>query len=228
MVNENVKILLIEDEKEIARFIELELGCEGYKVEVAYDGMQGLMAARQINPDLIILDRMLPQIDGIEVCKRLRKTSDVPILMLTARADVRDRVEGLDAGANDYLVKPFNLEELMARIRVQLRTRNPVAKTIVEFMNLSIDTQTRDVKRGTNNITLSPKEYDLLLFFMNHPKHVLSRERILENIWGWNFEGEDNVLEVYIHSLREKLEVNNMSRLLQTVRGVGYVLKAST
>ncbi|MBC7473010.1 MAG: response regulator transcription factor [Candidatus Sericytochromatia bacterium] len=228
MSNEITNILLIEDEKDIARFIELELTCEGYKVHVAYDGMQGLMSARQINPDLIILDRMLPQMNGIEVCKRLRQSTDVPILMLTAKGDITDKVEGLDAGANDYLVKPFNLDELLARVRVQLRSKKPFEKTIMEFMDLHLDTTTREIKRGDKKINLSPKEYDLLMLFMKHPKHVLNRERILENIWGWDFEGEDNVLEVYMHSLREKIEVDGKPRILQTIRGVGYVLKEPT
>jgi DNA-binding response OmpR family regulator len=225
MTKEDIHILLIEDEKEIARFIELELNCEGYKVEVANDGMQGLMAARQNNPDLIILDRMLPQINGIEICKRLRQNSEVPIIMLTAKVEYSDRVEGLDAGANDYLVKPFNLDELLARVRVQLRNSKTITKTRYQFLDLILDTQTREITRRENKIMLSPKEFDLLLLFMNSPKHVLNREKILESIWGWDFEGEDNVLEVYMHSLREKIEIANSPRILHTVRGVGYVLR---
>ncbi len=134
----------------------------------------------------------------------------------------------MDAGANDYLVKPFNLDELLARVRVQLRSKKPFEKTIMEFMDLHLDTTTREIKRGDKKINLSPKEYDLLTLFMKHPKHVLNRERILENIWGWDFEGEDNVLEVYMHSLREKIEVDGKPRILQTIRGVGYVLKEPT
>jgi DNA-binding response OmpR family regulator len=225
MTKEDIHILLIEDEKEIARFIELELSCEGYKVEVANDGMQGLMAARQNNPDLIILDRMLPQINGIEICKRIRQNSDVPIIMLTAKVEYSDRVEGLDAGANDYLVKPFNLDELLARVRVQLRNSKTINKTRFQFLDLILDTQTREITRRENKIMLSPKEFDLLLLFMNSPKHVLNREKILESIWGWDFECEDNVLEVYMHSLREKIEIANSPRILHTVRGVGYVLR---
>lgn len=225
MNKENIHILLIEDEKEIARFIELELGCEGYKVEVAPDGMQGLIAARQNNPDLIILDWMLPQMNGIEICKRLRQTSDVPIIMLTAKVDYSDRVEGLDAGANDYLIKPFNLDELLARVRVQLRNSKTSNKTRFQFLDLILDTQTREITRGENKIILSPKEFDLLLLFLSSPKHVLTREKILENVWGWDFEGEDNVLEVYMHNLREKIEINNLPRILHTIRGVGYVLR---
>jgi DNA-binding response OmpR family regulator len=225
MTNNDIHILLIEDEKEIARFIQLELECEGYKVEVVHDGMLGLMAARQNNPDLIILDRMLPQINGIEICKRLRLNSDVPIIMLTAKVDYSERVEGLDAGANDYLTKPFNLDELLARVRVQLRNSKRTAKNRFQFLDLVMDTQTREIFRGENKIILSPKEFDLLLYFISNPRHVLSRNKILEQVWGWDFEGEDNILEVYMHSLREKLEISNLPRILHTVRGVGYVLK---
>lgn len=219
------KILLIEDEVSIARFIELELQCEGYEIHVCNDGMTGLTKARELEPDLIILDRMLPNIDGIEICKRLRKTSDVPIIMLTAKGEVWDKVEGLDSGANDYIVKPFNLDELLARVRAQLRVRNPKEKTILEFEDITFDLQSREVRRDSKLINLSPKEYELLLLFMKTPKHVLSRSKILENVWGWDFEGEDNILEVYIHGLRDKLEFDNKPRLIHTVRGVGYVLK---
>lgn len=219
------KILLIEDEVSIARFIELELQCEGYEVHVCNDGMTGLTKARELSPDLIILDRMLPNIDGLEVCKRLRKTSDVPIIMLTAKGEVWDKVQGLDSGANDYIVKPFNLDELLARIRAQLRLNNPKEKTILEFEEITFDLQSREVRRDSKLINLSPKEYELLLLFMKTPKHVLSRNKILENVWGWDFDGEDNILEVYIHGLRDKLEFDAKPRLIHTVRGVGYVLK---
>lgn len=219
------KILLIEDEVSIARFIELELQCEGYEVSVCNDGMSGLTKARELNPDLIILDRMLPNIDGLEVCKRLRKTSEVPIIMLTAKGEVWDKVQGLDSGANDYIVKPFNLDELLARIRAQLRLKNPKEKTVLEFEDITFDLQSREVRRDSKLINLSPKEYELLLLFMKTPKHVLSRNKILENVWGWDFDGEDNILEVYIHGLRDKLEFDDKPRLIHTVRGVGYVLK---
>lgn len=225
MEDDSSTILIIEDEKEIAGFIELELKCEGYKVHVSNDGMGGLMSFRQINPDLIILDRMLPQMDGLEICKRIRQSSEVPIIMLTAKDDIIDKVKGLDSGANDYIVKPFNLDELLARVRVQLRLKKPFEKSILDFLDLTIDLKTREVKRSTKKIVLSPKEYDLLALLTSNPRHVLSREKILEKVWGWNFEGEDNVLEVYIHSLREKLETEKMPRIIHTVRGVGYVIK---
>lgn len=219
------RILIIEDEPEIAGFIQLELQYEGYHVEVAHDGQRGLAAARQGAPDLIILDRMLPGLDGVEVCKRLRQSSDVPILMLTAKGETSDKVTGLDAGANDYLVKPFDLEELLARVRVQLRSKAGDDKQSYHFADLSLSVTTRDVRRGDRGIALSPKEFDLLQFFMQHPRVVLGRERILTAVWGYDFGGEDNVLEVYVRYLRQKLEADGEARLIHTVRGVGYVLR---
>lgn len=219
-------ILLIEDDQEILAFIQMELEYEGYQVDIACDGLQGLKAARQNPPpDLIILDRMLPGMDGIAFCKRLRQSSDVPILMLTAKGEVQERVEGLDAGANDYLVKPFDLNELLARVRVQIRLRQPSERSLFEFADLSMDLASHAVKRAGHEITLSPKEFELLHFFLQHPRHVLTRHRILEAVWGWDFEGEDNVLEVYIRYLRKKLELAQLPRLIHTVRGIGYVLK---
>jgi two-component system response regulator MprA len=219
------QILIVEDEHEISRFMELELQCEGYEVTVVHSGMKGLMAAREKPFDLIILDRMLPEMDGIEICRRLRQSSDVPIIMLTAKSEVLERVEGLDAGANDYLVKPFYLEELLARIRTQLRLRQSTLKAQLTFQDLSLDLQTREVKRGTTLVSLSPKEFDLLSLFLQNPRHVLSRDQIITKVWGWDFEGQDNVIEVYMHSLREKIELPGTAKLLHTVRGVGYVLK---
>lgn len=224
MTTNKACILLIEDDTKIARFIELELICEGYEVVVCKDGIEGLTQVRERKPDLVILDRMLPGMEGLEVCKRLRSTSTIPILMLTARAGFPERVEGLDAGANDYLVKPFNLDELLARIRVQLRQRNTESLPRLEFDDLSIDLQTRQVERSGKSIALAPKEFELLLYFMQHPQHVLTRQRIVERLWDW--VEDDNVLDVYIHSLREKLEIGSKSRLLHTVRGVGYVMRS--
>src|SRR5438067_413609 len=160
--NTGPRILVIEDEVDIARFIELELGCEGYQVEVARDGMQGLQKARETPPDLVILDLMLPRLDGIEVCKRLRQHSEVPILMLTARDAIADKVTGLDAGANDYLTKPFSLEELLARVRVQLRQHMQSPKTALRVADLVLDTVTREVRRGDQQVQLTPREFDLL------------------------------------------------------------------
>jgi DNA-binding response OmpR family regulator len=213
------RILIIEDEDDIALLMQCELEAENYDVEVA------AVAARRIQPDLIILDRMLPELDGMEICKRLRQSSDVPIIMVTAKGDFDDRVDGLDAGANDYIPKPFNLNEFLARVRAQLRVRNPTVRTQFEFGPVNLDTQTREVTCADQAIQLSPKEYELLLFFMQHPRQVLSRQRILEVVWGWDFDGEDNVLDVYMHTLRDKLEKADSQRYLQTVRGVGYMLK---
>ena len=219
------RILLIEDEVDIATFISLELGYEGYHVEVAHEGQKGLMMARQSAPDLIILDRMLPGIDGVEICRRLRQSSDVPILMLTAKGETADRVFGLDAGANDYLVKPFDLEELLARVRVQLRSKKTDVKQAYHFADLSLDVETRTVMRANRTVSLSPKEFDLLLYFMQHPRVVLGRERLLNAVWGYDFGGEDNVLEVYVRYVRQKLEAGGEARLIHTMRGVGYVFR---
>ncbi len=226
-MNESVptKILLIEDDAEILGFIETELQFEGYHIEIARDGLKGLQMARQQSYDLIVLDRMLPGMDGLALCRRLRQSSDVPILMLTALSELNDRVEGLDAGANDYLTKPFELEELLARVRVQLRQRQPSTRTNFSFGDLSLNLTSRKVTRGEKQISLSPKEFDLLHYFLQHPREVLTRTRILEAVWGWDFEGEDNVLEVYIRYLRRKVEPEDQPRLIHTVRGVGYVLR---
>lgn len=219
------RILIIEDEREISRFMELELGCEGYEVLVAHDGMQGLMAAREQAFDLIILDRMLPGMEGLEICRRLRKSSDVPIIILTARGEVLERVEGLDSGANDYLTKPFHLEELLARIRLQLRLYKAQQRDELSFEEIVLNIRHRTVLRQQQPIELSPREFDLLQYFLQHPRQVLTRSEILEKVWGWDYDGQDNVLDVYMHTLREKLERRDAPRLLHTVRGVGFVLK---
>lgn len=219
------KILIVEDDPKISRFIELELQCEGYEVFCAQDGMEGLMQARTTQPDVVILDRMLPELDGMEVCKRLRQTSDVPIIMLTAKSEFTDRVEGLDGGASDYLTKPFNLDELLARIRVQLRARKPARQDVLAFADLSLDLNSREVRRGTHTITLAPKEFELLVCLMKSPRHVVPRSRIYQTVWGWESEAMENVLDVCIHALRDKLEAGNSPRLIHTVRGVGYVLR---
>ncbi|HEY9839049.1 MAG: response regulator transcription factor [Candidatus Sericytochromatia bacterium] len=219
------KILIIEDEREISRFMELELRCEGYEVRVEADGMQGLMAAREQAFDLIVLDRMLPGMEGLEICRRLRKSSRVPIIILTARGEVLERVEGLDSGANDYLTKPFHLEELLARVRLQLRISNSLPRDELSFADLVLNIRSRTVQRRDLNLELSPREFELLQHFLEHPRQVLTRSDILEKVWGWNYDGHDNVLDVFIHTLREKLERGGAPRLLFTVRGVGYVLQ---
>jgi len=219
------RILLIEDDAEIREFIALELGYEGYEVLWEAEGPRGLVAIRRHNPDLVILDRMLPGLDGLEICRRVRQSSDVPVIMLTARGQVQDRVAGLDAGADDYLPKPFDLEELLARVRAQLRKRQPRERTVFEVADLSLDSVTREVRRGDRSIKLSVKEHDLLAFLMRHSPEVMPRDRIMDAVWGYNFEGDGNVLEVYVRYLRQKIEEAGKPRLLHTFRGVGYVLR---
>ena len=218
-------VLLIEDEQGIADFISQSLAKEGYHVDVALDGATGLSKARHLHFDLIILDLMLPDIEGLDVCRQLREMSEVPILILTAREAVAHRVAGLDAGADDYLVKPFALEELLARMRALFRRRQPREARILRFSDLELDTASHRVRREEREIELTPKEYDLLELFLLHPDQVLTREIIYDRIWGYDFGGESNIIEVYIRYLRSKLEEEGEPRLLQTLRGVGYVLR---
>ncbi|MBE9199821.1 MULTISPECIES: response regulator transcription factor [unclassified Nodularia (in: cyanobacteria)] len=220
-------ILLVEDEVKLARFIELELSYEGYQVSVAYDGLTALTAARELDLDLVILDWMLPGLSGLEICRRLRSTGDqVPVILLTAKDEVSDRVAGLDAGADDYVVKPFSVEELLARVRAHLRRNQEAdAADILQFEDLSLNRRTREVFRAKRLIDLTAKEFDLLEYLLTHPRQVITRDRILEEVWGYDFMGDSNIIEVYIRYLRLKLETNNEKRLLQTVRGVGYVLR---
>lgn len=219
-------ILLVEDEVKLAQFVKLELNQEGYEVTVAHDGMTGLTSARELQLDLIILDWMLPGFTGIEVCRRLRATGDqVPVILLTAKDEINDRVEGLDAGADDYLVKPFSIEELLARVRAHLRRTQEDDPDELQFADLSLNQRTREIYRGDRSIELTAKEFDLLVYLMRHPRQVLTRDRILEEVWGYDFMGDSNIIEVYIRYLRLKLEENNEKRMIQTVRGVGYVMR---
>jgi two-component system, OmpR family, response regulator MprA len=220
------RILVIEDEQRIAQFIERGLIYEGYRVDVAYDGRTGLAAARDNPPDMVILDWMLPGLDGLEVCKRLRAATNVPILMLTAKDEVQDRVTGLDAGADDYLVKPFSFDELIARIRALFRRSTPAARPeVLKFGDLVLDTGTHRAMRGNRPIDLTAKEYELLELFMRNPRQVLTREVIFDRVWNYDFGGESNIIEVYVRYLRQKTEGEGETRLLHTVRGVGYVLR---
>lgn len=236
------KVLVIDDEENIIEFVKLGLRYEGFQVESAPDGEQGITLAQRINPELIILDVMMPGIDGIEVCQRLREnptTRDIPILMLTAKDAVQDRIYGLDAGADDYLTKPFDFDELLARMRAILR-RQKRAKTgpgeeneesesnghILQFGDLRMNTATREVTRGGRLVELTATEYNLLHLFMSHPRQVLDRQTILNRVWGYDFLGETNIIEVYVRYLREKIEDSpSTPRLIVTVRSVGYVLK---
>jgi two-component system response regulator MprA len=220
------RILIVEDEEPIASFIRRGLASEGYEVDTAADGEAALAKAREARPDLVILDLMLPGLDGLEVCRRLRTAhSSLPILILTARDSVSDRVQGLDAGSDDYMAKPFALEELFARVRALLRRAGPGEPETLRFADLELDTGTRQVQRSGTRIELTSKEFDLLELFLRHPRQVLSRETIYDQVWGYDFGGESNIIEVYIRYLRQKLEADGKSRLLYTVRGVGYVLR---
>jgi two-component system, OmpR family, response regulator MprA len=218
-------ILVIEDEQKIADFVRRGLTYEGFKIEVCSDGESGLKAARDTPPDLVILDWMLPGLDGLEVCRRLRAGGSVPILMLTAKDSVSDRVKGLDSGADDYVVKPFAFEELIARVRALLRRSHTAEDTVLRFADLTLNVSTREVTRGAHKIELTTKEFDLLHFFIRHPRQVMTREMLYDRIWGYDFGGESNILEVYIRYLRSKLEAAGEPRLIQTVRGVGYALR---
>ncbi|HLC33921.1 MAG TPA: response regulator transcription factor [Anaerolineales bacterium] len=219
------RILVIEDEERIASFLLRGLTYEGYRVDLAGDGPTGLGLARENPPDLVVLDWMLPGMDGLEVCRRLRAGSQVPILILTAKDTVEDRVHGLDAGADDYVVKPFAFAELLARIRALLRRTGPGEPETLRFADLVLDTGTHRARRGERVIDLTAKEYDLLEIFMRHPRQVLTREIIYDRVWGYDFGGESNIIEVYVRYLRQKIETEGETKLLHTVRGVGYVLR---
>jgi two-component system response regulator MprA len=222
------RILVIEDEPQIADLLRRGLLYEGYSVEIAGDGETGLSAARDRPPDLVLLDLMLPGIDGLTVCKRLRSGSDVPILILTAKDAVRDRVAGLDAGADDYVIKPFSFDELVARIRALLRRRQPADladQEVLRFADLRLNQATHEVHRAERRVDLTAREFELLTFFMQHPRQVLTRDVLYDRIWGYDFGGESNIIEVYVRYLRAKLEDAGEPRLIQTVRGVGYALR---
>lgn len=221
------RVLIVEDEPKIANFLRRGLTYEGYDVRVAYTGEEALAMAREDPPDLVILDIMLPGIDGMEVCRRLRRNhADMPILMLTARDAIPDRVAGLDAGADDYLVKPFAFDELLARLRALLRrARPPEPGEVLRFADLTMNTATREVWRGDRPMELTAREFDILELFMRHPRQVLTRDILYERIWGYDYGGESNIIEVYVRYLRAKLEAAGEPRLLHTVRGVGYVLR---
>lgn len=219
------KILIIEDDEAILRIIKRGLSFESYQVETSTDGTEGLVKAKDWHPDLIILDWMLPGMDGLEVCRRLRTAGNVPVLMLTAKDAIQDRVLGLDAGADDYLVKPFELDELAARIRALLRRTQSDRLPVLTFADLQLDTSTRQATRNGRTIQLTAKEYDLLELLMRHPRQVLTREVIFDRIWGYDFGGESNVLDVYIRYLRQKIVVGDEQQLIHTARGVGYVMR---
>ena len=218
-------LLVVDDDPKITSLLRRALGAEGYSVRTANGGGEGLARVRERLPDLVVLDLLMPGVDGMEVCQRLREESDVPILILTAKDETQDRVRGLDTGADDYLVKPFELEELLARVRALLRRREGREQRVLRFADLALDLTSRVASRGERPIELTTKEFELLAYFLRHPREVLSQEQILDRVWPGQFENESNVLHVYVGYLRNKLEASRETRLIHTVRGVGYVLR---
>jgi two-component system response regulator MprA len=222
-----MRILVVEDDKAVREAVERSLRFEGYDVGVARDGLEALDSMAAERPDAVVLDVLMPRLDGLQTCRRLRsRGDDVPVLMLTARDGVSDRVTGLDAGADDYLVKPFALEELLARLRALLRRTTTAPETgRLTFRDLSLDVGTYEVMRGDRRIDLTRTEFSLLELFLRHPRQVLTRPVILQRVWGFDFESASNSLEVYVSYLRRKTEAEAECRLLHTIRGVGYVLR---
>jgi len=214
------EVLVIEDDDAISDLLRRGLTYEGYKVSVAQDGTAGLRMARDAPPDLVVLDLMLPGIDGLEVCKRLRAADDIPILVLTARGTVSDRISGLDSGADDYMVKPFSVDELLARVRALLRRKQPQEETELNFADVHMDLRAHEVRRGDRSVHLTQKQYELLEFFLQHPKTVLSAETIYSHVWGSTYDS--NVVQVFIRNLRLAL---GEPELIHTIRGAGYILR---
>ena len=221
------EILIIEDDRAIVRILELELKYEGYSFDSAYDGKEGLEKFQSCNYGLVLLDLMLPEISGMEVCRKIRKTSSVSIIILTARRDITDKVIGLDQGADDYITKPFEMEELLARVRAGLRrSQARIAESkILKIADLTINLLTRKVEKQGDPIDLTQTEYDLLLYLIHNKGLVLTRDQIIEQVWGYDFVGDTNILDVYIRYLRNKIDYPYDTKLLQTIRGVGYTIK---
>ncbi len=222
-------ILVVDDDRKITDMLRRTLAYEGYQVLTAADGHEALDKAQAHRPDLVVLDWLMPGLDGLEVARRIRLADNTLILMLTARDAVEDRVTGLDSGADDYLVKPFTPAELLARIRALLRRPDVAARDKpLNYADLHLDLVTRETRRGQRRFSLTPREFDLLQYLLLHPRQVLPRNRLLQDVWGYDFDGNGNVLEVYIGYLRTKTEAGGESRLIHTVRGVGYVLREDT
>lgn len=220
------KILIIEDEKNISSFVKMELEFEGYITQVIEDGKQGLDEAINKDYDLILLDLMLPSLNGIEICRRLKKEKDTPIIMLSAKDSVMDKVSGLQMGADDYVSKPFAIEELLARIQVVFRRDNNSNFKILNFKDLSINIDSRVVKKGDEELNLTNKEYELLLYLMENKDKVISRLSLLQSVWGYNYETETNVVDVYVRHLRNKLDTEDKEEYIKTVRSIGYVMRS--
>jgi two-component system response regulator MprA len=219
------RVLVVEDDPDIADFIRRGLIYKDYEVEVAHDGQEGLEAARDRPPDLVLLDLMIPKIDGVEVCRRLRAGSAIPIIILTARDSVTDKISGLDAGADDYVTKPFSFDELLARVRAALRRKEP-AEEVIRVGDLGIRPASREVTRGKREIALTQREFDLLLLLARNAGKVLDRNTIFERVWGYTFEVESDTIKVYVRYLRRKLNAEGEPDLIHATRGVGYMLKA--
>ena len=225
-MSEAARILVVDDDPKIRTVVRRGLAYEGYRVVEAASGEEGLEKAREHLPDLVVLDVMMPGIDGLEVTRRLRAAGDdVAILMLTARDEIKDRVEGLEIGADDYLVKPFSFEELLARVHALLRRHSAPAGEVLRFSDLELDVDAREARRAGRTIDLTTTEFSLLVLFMRHPRKVLTRDLIMEHVWSYDFDGESNILEVYVRYLRNKFEAKGEPRLIHTIRGAGYVLK---
>jgi DNA-binding response OmpR family regulator len=221
------RVLVVEDDEEIADALRRSLRQEGYEVRTSGDGVEALDAAIAFVPDLVVLDLGLPGLDGIEVCRRLRAEGDVPILMLTARAETEDRVGGLDSGADDYLAKPFERQELLARIRALLRRRPPRGSAALQVGDLLLNSDSREVRRGEREVDLTNREFELLEYLMRNERLVVSRQRLLDEVWGYDPMAATNTIDVFVSNLRRKLEEGGEPRLLHTKRGAGYVLKAA-
>lgn len=227
------RILIVEDEEKIARLLELELTYENYEIEKVYDGLEAFTKFQEEDWDLILLDIMIPGLSGIEVLRRIRSSNtNVPVILLTAKDSIEDKVAGLDLGANDYVTKPFQIEELLARIRAVFRTNvstNTVSSSVdvdwYEFADLKVSEETREVYRGEDLIELTPREFDLLTYFLKNTRIVLSREQLLNAVWGYDYFGDTNVVDVYIRYLRNKMDKPYDKQIIHTVRGVGYVMK---
>jgi|SRR5699024_4367726 len=219
-------ILIVEDEEKLARVLELELGYEDYQTTIALDGQTAFQFLQEETFDLILLDIMLPGMSGLEILRRFRKTNTTtPVILLTARDEVHDKVSGLDLGANDYVTKPFQMEELLARVRTQLRQKQEPTSDHLIYENLQINLQSRDVTRSGQSIELTPREYDLLTFLLKNKNHVFERDQLLDHVWGYEYAGDTNVVDVYIRYLRNKIDKPFQTNTIQTIRGVGYTIK---